>query len=493
MTISKASFTDVRDRSKESKSILLLLFVLLALIPFQRRFHGCIDSFSRRLALPDFPIPEFFSTKVHLFIADPLILILTLVLLFRFKVSLRLFFWTGASKYLTLLFFVSLASLYFSITSHYSLQYFRLLQFSMAFLLFYSICSSRCQIDFSLFIRRLAWLLICISCLECLISVYQYFCQESIGLQFLGEPNMRHFPFVNPGKHRWLFDKILSPAQSSDFLCRAMGTFPHPNILGGFLFCSLMASLYLWMKEEHRSRQMFLLGTILLQVFTLYIAYSRSAFLALGLSALFWCVLQFKAIVRQYGLHFLALRRLAIVSAALLTSGLIGIGLFFSQMSARGGIFNYNAVTQFADSERVQYLKMAFNMIQEHPLLGVGFNNFQLCSDPIQAACPGHIFFSKVHNIYLLVAAETGLIGGGLFLLFLISILKTAWHSLKTPTDSQEKIFLLSVFLGFLLIGACDFYFLHTQHGRILFFGFSALLYALVSNKNSAVLTNNED
>src|SRR5271170_5905357 len=98
-----------------------LLLSLFFIIPFQRRFHGFFDSLSRSLTLPDFPLPEFFSRKIHLFISDLLILTLVLLLFFRFKVSLRAFFWEGPSKYLTLLFLTCLFSISISISNTYSL------------------------------------------------------------------------------------------------------------------------------------------------------------------------------------------------------------------------------------------------------------------------------------------------------------------------------------------------------------------------------------
>jgi hypothetical protein len=465
----------LREKVAENRTLTFLLSLLFIILPFQRRFHGCIDSWSRRLTPPDFPLPEFFSKKIHLFITDPLFVILALILFCCFKVTFREFFWNGPSKYLTLLFFTALTSLYFSITSHYALQYLRLFQFSLIFLFFNSICCVRKKVNFLSFTHRLAWILVIISCIQCALGIYQYFNQHSLGLGFLGELDMRHFPFHNPGKHRWLFDT----AESCELLYRASGTFTHPNILGGFLFCSVLASFYLFMKTDAKLKLILLVSVIFVQVFTLYVVFSRSAILALVLSAIIWSFLQFKAIIKHKGFRSAAFRRFAILASAIFMSGLLGIGLFFSQLTARGGIINYNAVTTYADSERIQYLRMAIDMIKEHPLLGIGFNNFQLYEDPIQPGYPGHIFFSKVHNIYLLIASEMGLMSGGLFLLFIFSILKRSWKGFSQQDLSQEKIFLLSVFWGLLLIGACDFYLIHTPHGRILFFGFAALLYSI--------------
>jgi len=221
----------------------LLLLSIFLLIPFQRRFHGFFDALSRSLTRPDCFLPEFFSRKIHLFVSDLLIIALVLLLFFRFKVSLRAFFWEGPSKYLTLLFFVFLLSTGNSVSNTYALQYLRLLQFSFIFLFFNAICCVRERIDLSRFIHRVAWLLVYLSLFECAVAIYQYFTQEPIGLGFLGEKSPKNFPFFHSG-HLWLLGDLFGSKLNSGYLYRVAGTFLSPNILGGFLFCSAMASYY---------------------------------------------------------------------------------------------------------------------------------------------------------------------------------------------------------------------------------------------------------
>jgi O-antigen ligase len=470
------------------------------LIPFQRRFHGFFDLLSRSLPLPDFPLPEYFSRKIHLFTSDFLILALALTLLFCFKVSLREFFWDGPSKYLTLLFFVLLLSSGISISKTYSLQYFRLFQFSLFFLFFNSICCIRQKIDLVRFVHRLAWLLVCVAFFECGVSICQYFFQDSVGLRFLGERSPKGFPFANQGEHLWLLGKIFGSKPDSIYLYRVGGTFLHPNILGGFLFCSVMASYYLCIPAIGKCKRLFLLGMIFLQFFTLYLSFSRSAVLALLLSTLAWCFLQLKHAIKNGGYRSAAFRRLILLAGTVLCSALIGIVLLYPQLRARGGIISYNSVSQESDSERIVYMKVALDMIERHPLLGVGYNNFQIYAHELQPRFPHSYLHSKVHNIYLLIASETGLIGGGIFLLFLWTLLRTALSVIFSPYPNrwenrrlsnadfssglgmdllQARAFLLSVFLGFLVIGCCDFYFFENPQGAIPFFGIAGLLYGI--------------
>ncbi len=456
----------------------LLLLSIFLLIPFQRRFHGFFDALSRTLTRPDCFLPEFFSRKIHLFVSDLLIIALVLLLFFRFKVSLRAFFWEGPSKYLTLLFFVFLLSTGNSVSKTYALQYLRLLQFSFIFLFFNAICCVRERIDLSRFIPRVAWLLVFVSLFESVVAIYQYFTQQPLGLGYLGETSPKNFPFAHSGEHLWLLGKIVGSKLNTGSLFRVPGTFLSPNILGGFLFCSVMASYYLCVQAAEKMKRVFLLSVILLQFFTLYLSFSRSAILALILSTSVWCFLQLK----KGG----SLRRIAPLAGTVLFSALACLILLYPQLKARGGLINYNSIAQGADTERIVYMKAAGEMIKEHPLLGVGYNNFQIHIHKLQPHYPYHYLHSKVHNIYLLIASEAGLIGLGVFLLFLLALLRAAWKGLfsdshiGSPVDLfQIKAFLLSTFIGFLLIGGCDFYFLENPQGTIPFFGIAALLYGV--------------
>ncbi len=334
----------------------------------------------------------------------------------------------------------------------------------------------RQRIDGVQFVNRVAWLFLCIALCQCAISFVQYFSQDSVGLEFLGERNIKKFRFPSTGKLLW----FIGSKPDEPFLYRAAGTFFHPDILAGFLFTSIMATCYLAVREVRARLRILLFAALLVQVFTLYLTFSRAAGLALGVSLLFWLFLQIRHSMQSGGIRSQTFRRVALLAGVIVCSGLVGFSLLYSQLSARGGIVNYNHVTKYADSERVIYMKLAAGMVKEHPLLGAGYNNFEVLAHAQQGRFPDHYLYSKVHNIYLLIAAESGLLGGGLFLLFLLSIGRAAWKGLRLPAPSfQAAAFLSSVFLGYLLIGGCDFYFLESPQGSFPFFGIAALLYAI--------------
>jgi hypothetical protein len=435
------------------KSVASLLLLLIFVAPFQTRFHGFFDSVSRALTLPDVPLPEFFSRKIHLFATDLLVIGLVLFLFLRFHISLRAFFWEGPSKYLTLLFFALLLSTGTSITKTYALQYFRLFQFSLVFLLFHSIKSIGHKIDLARLVYKIAWLLVGISLFESLLSICQYFSQGAVGLKFLGEVSPKKFPFVSAGEHLSLLGKLFGSRVNAVCLYRASGTFLHPNILGGFLFCAMMASYYLCLVLTGLKKRIFLGGVLFLQFFALCLTFSRSALLALGIASAVWCVLQLRNILHSEGFSSAAFKRFRLVACIGFCSILMGICLLYPQLKQRGAFFDDNHNTLIADTERVIYMKSAVEMIKKHPILGVGHNNFQIYIHQMQARFQDQPLHSKVHNIYLLITSEAGFMGGGLFFLFLIAVLRSSWQGIVGDKKKgapehcfQERAFLFCVF-----------------------------------------------
>ena len=77
---------------------------------------------------------------------------------------------------------------------------------------------------------------------------------------------------------------------------------------------------------------------------------------------------------------------------------------------------------------RVPLMRLAFEMIKEHPILGVGPNNFAAVMDSYMTADIRKAWMYTVHNKYLLIWSETGFFGMAAFLWFLAATLRAAWH-----------------------------------------------------------------
>jgi putative inorganic carbon (HCO3(-)) transporter len=77
---------------------------------------------------------------------------------------------------------------------------------------------------------------------------------------------------------------------------------------------------------------------------------------------------------------------------------------------------------------RIPLMKLAFRIIEDNPVLGVGANNFTVVMDRYLTPEFRHSFLFAVHNKYLLVLSETGIIGLLAFLAFLLDALRKGWQ-----------------------------------------------------------------
>jgi len=125
---------------------------------------------------------------------------------------------------------------------------------------------------------------------------------------------------------------------------------------------------------------------------------------------------------------------------------------------------------------RFFYNKIALAIIKEKPLLGVGIGNFvnfshnypvflKTANAMLSGGGQGDVeipswLYQPVHNIYLLIASEIGILGlivFGIFLLF----------RLLGPARFKNPMWF--VFIGFLVLVLSDHYFWTLQSGGIIF------------------------
>ena len=447
-----------------SNAVLIFLFLLF---PFQKRFRAFFSEFSNQMIPTDLVVPDFFYRHIEFFPGDLVIFVLVLLVLLQAPKTLGSKLLTTPVRWLVLFCLTAFFSIALSPTRHYLLQYIRLLQFSTMILLFCAIEYIVDQNRIRQLIRWIAWAVVITLSVQCVIACMQYFSQSPLGLHKMGEPPLHWFSFSNPGKQRWIFDQFSHFQLPLNVLYRVTGLFSHPNVFGGFLFFSLLNASYLYVVHQEKWIKWLLTPLIFLHFLALSISFSRAAMIACIIGTIIWTIIQYFWIE-----DFLYKKEIKKILLIFFLSSIICLTLFHQQFFNRGGIINYNQVVQSSDEERIIYQEMALKMIKANPWFGIGFNNFQLCNHPIQL---GLFLCAKVHNIYLLVAVETGIIGFIFFGAFLLSILK---KTIQKPF-SQEQALFLSIFIGLLWIGCCDYYFVEQMYGKILFFTSLALLNAI--------------
>ncbi len=132
----------------------------------------------------------------------------------------------------------------------------------------------------------------------------------------------------------------------------------------------------------------------------------------------------------------------------------------------------------FAVVERLAHWQAALGMLNDHPLLGVGIGNYV----PVY---PGYALpgwedpLGHAHNYYLHIAAETGLLGLGAYLLVILACFWLGWRVLREVSGHWQGVALgiLGVLAAFSVHSLFDNLYVHgmNMHLAILL----GLIYAL--------------
>lgn len=199
----------------------------------------------------------------------------------------------------------------------------------------------------------------------------------------------------------------------TEFGSRVAGTIGSPVTASTYLSLLLPAALVLWATPVRRVYRLIAAGASILGTVALVLTLARGGMGTFALSAIVVCALCWRrgwvptwvplAIV-------VAIAAACVVNAEALTTRLFGDD-------------------QGSAASRLPLNQLALNMISDHALMGVGANN---------CATAGHIYsstsqfrsewYSTIHNKYLLVWVETGIVGLLGFISFLALTLWRGWR-----------------------------------------------------------------
>lgn len=257
------------------------------------------------------------------------------------------------------------------------------------------------------------------------LVIAQFASQGSIGLTSLGERS---------------FDSATVLIAHSDFLgqqfLRPYGSFPHPNVAAAYLVFSaiILASST---KAKLNLARISLLATALLAILLIW---SKSAFALLALGLL--------AAVKS-------LQNLII----LLVAGVVFGFFIISQLS----LYQIASV-----AERLLLSQAALDIALVSPAMGVGSANFILELSRLNLFSLAETrLLQPVHNVFLLILAENGIVGLMLFTALLLVVAKYLKGRTKTV-----------IFIGLLFYLSVDHFLWTLQQGQLIFFSFLAYFLA---------------
>ena len=219
-----------------------------------------------------------------------------------------------------------------------------------------------------------------------IIGVLQFKTGSSLGLGMLGE------------------SQIVSGMQGSSFVTlnnevflRAYGTFPHPNILGGYLVMCLLVSLFVYMKKDFKWKWVAIVLGIVSSIFVVF-TFSR---ICMVLELIIWLVFVFFKFIFKKN------------SLCSFSFGLL-VERFLNLIS--GGDTSW--------SDRVNLMRSSFEVIKDNWLMGIGLGRFTKgMENNVPLTSNGVMLIQPVHNVPLLMVSELGIVGTLLYCLLLGSIL----------------------------------------------------------------------
>lgn len=228
-------------------------------------------------------------------------------------------------------------------------------------------------------------------------------------------------------------------APEDENIFRSTGTFYHPNLLTAFLLTTIPFHLFGTIAKTKK------IIFITLSVFALFTTQSRLAWLFFSL---FFLLL----VIRRFKTHVYKFRGIPKKSILLITVSFAAVLLVFgSNILVRLDTIAQSFSETGSWGVRIKTYEEAINLITQSPLLGVGLNR----SVSFYAENPITDFFTqlhptsfyRIHNTPLEIAAETGIPGAVLFIIFIVLSITSLRNKKITPLQRAACWGLISLFV----------------------------------------------
>ncbi|OGE88373.1 MAG: hypothetical protein A3J07_01070 [Candidatus Doudnabacteria bacterium RIFCSPLOWO2_02_FULL_49_13] len=311
--------------------------------------------------------------------------------------------------------------------------------------------------------RLSATILFILGVTQAILALWQFHVQHMLGLKFLGE-------YIPP-----LGTTGLATIDTlGGKVIRAYGTFPHPNVLASFLIFALFMGFFLVSSafaeasagRRETKLRLFLVscGTILITL-GIFVTFSRLAWLATAIGYLGFGIYWLWHKQWKKSLILAIIGIVSCLSAGVLTKA---DGTYFELLKTRVLDQNQTSIT-----DRGFFNDLGLNLVAQHPWLGVGVGNYVPALRDLYALKAWQ--YQPAHNIFIFIAAESGVGALAIFVLIIIQIFRGARHGPVGPL----KFSLIFLGLIFLILGQFDHYFVTIQQGRLMLFVVLGLLAAL--------------
>ncbi|MFH1441173.1 MAG: O-antigen ligase family protein [Candidatus Omnitrophota bacterium] len=228
------------------------------------------------------------------------------------------------------------------------------------------------------------------------------------------------------------------------YIVRPMSTQLNPAPLATYLLITFPFAFYIYRKKKLAKK---ILGAlvIILNITCFLLTFCRSSYLGL-ITMLFF----YQLIKKKYGFLLISFMTIIIISI---------VAYFLPYPCNRfslSGICLYG--TGIFSQYRTDRILMAWQMLKDSPIFGVGFNHFRILFDKYYPGITNIRYIPHeikiADNMYLTLAAEAGITGLIGFLIFILSLFKKGLKYFTASKKQNEKQLLLlsmSALAGFLI------------------------------------------
>lgn len=306
---------------------------------------------------------------------------------------------------------------------------------------------------------------------------------SELDASYLGTSVIEYIVYVEklgkPFGHRWL---------------RVHGSLPHPNIIALFLLAVIICSLAVYLSKTYSLKKLLPMIGMLLIFPAFLLTFSRSAWIGLAVVfCLFWLAVLLKP---KYTKELKELKSDTIFNLSKFTLfclmiTVVTVLIYPNLFSVR--FSNDTRLEKRSTIERLSGLLYSVEVIKENWYKGVGIRNYtttlpKMLDEKIVnefgelEETRKHFDYQPVHNIYLLVMAELGIVGFFAFIaLLLITIINIMKQARRLVTD-YYFLGVTALFCAMLLVGLFDHYLWTLNFGIMFFWLIMGLLYKKLIN-----------
>ena len=273
---------------------------------------------------------------------------------------------------------------------------------------------------------KMSWAFVWSGLIQAALAINQFATQHIVGNKWLGmaeqNPETMGVPVVQIGDLRWL---------------RTFGTLPHPNILAGFLVISLILIIGLYYLTKIKKHLKILPVFFVINFLALLTTLSRAGILVFIIS-----IIIFAFATRKNKAQSKVTTKFALITIIIF---ILFIVSFPELLQSR--VLSANRLENLSNATRIEQYQQFGSIIKPNWKTGTGLGNYVLHIVEQNPTLEGWQY-QPIHNTYLLIWAELGLIGLGFALLFIIYCLYNLFNAHTWPIEKRTSFICLICLAG---------------------------------------------